>query len=123
MWRLPDNEDFASFKNHVRTAANNVLYHRGRIASPVSLLNDNLLLNANSDDSNTTTDDSMTGQLEDIVGAIMKKMFGRDGGRGRDAGAGAQRRERSRSAAPSGPRPTRCGNCGDKDHTSMACTK
>ena len=111
MWRLPEDEGFSAFKNHVRTAANNVPYHRGKISAPVNLIDGNLQeeLKVSSE------------KLEDLIGALFNKMGFKQNGGG--SGGAGQRRGQPLRDGPSGPRPARCGNCGDKDHTSQQCTK
>ena len=110
MWRTSADEPFTAYRDHVRSAADDVLYHRGRLNSPI----------------NNVEDIAVTSQMEDMIGAIMKKMgfqkklwnnggnpkTGRDGGQAQGAG-GEDRRQRK----------PRCANCSSEKHTAAECDK
>ena len=85
VWRIPANEPFSAFRDHVRTSANEVLYHRGKFKSV----------------NNLEQDVETEGKLEDVVGAIMKKMGFQKKRRPTKGGAAsvASARHRGRSRA------------------------
>ena len=36
VWRLPSDEPFSAFRDHVRASANDILFHRGKLSSPLN---------------------------------------------------------------------------------------
>ena len=60
VWRLLSREPFSAFRGHVPASADDVLYHRGKLSRHLQ----------NVDDEGAEATD----KLENIVGAIMKKM-------------------------------------------------
>ena len=59
MWRTSSEEPFTAFRDHVRSAANEILYHRGRLNGPIH---------------SVAEETTSTSHMDDLVGAIMKKM-------------------------------------------------
>ena len=59
VWRIPANEPFSAFRDHARTSANEVLYHRSKFKTVNTL---------------DVQDQATENKFEDIIGAIMKKM-------------------------------------------------
>ena len=97
------NEPFAKFKNHVAATANNILYHRGKITWPV---------NAVGTAHEVSVPTGNVNQMEEVIGAVMKKMgFRRDGQQGQ------------RAPPSTSTRVARCVNCGSGKHLATDCTK
>ena len=109
MWRLPVDEPFVSFRDHVRTAANTVLYHRGKIGHSVNNVDRDSGLNAN--DGNTKS------QIEDMVGAIMNKMGFKNGKTDRPPWTDRPPRQPGADLQ----RPRRCANCSSEKHPTAEC--
>ena len=102
VWRLPAQEPFSAFRDHVRTAAHEVLYHRGRLSAPIH--------NVEEPDEGS--------KLENLVGAIMKKMGYNRNGQGNKANQGnGNNREASTGRKP------RCANCSSEKHATADCDK
>ena len=106
VWRLPSSEPFSAFRDHVRASANDVLYHRGKLSRP--------LQNVNDEDAETTD------KLENIVGAIMKKMGYQHG---RNAAAGRREQARPGGAGGDSARKPKCANCSSEKHATADCDK
>ena len=111
MWRLPEEEPFAKFKNHVAATANNILYHRGKITWPINAVGTahEVCVPGPAGDIN---------RMEEVIGAVMKKMgFRRDGQQG-------QRTPPATRPPPStSTRAARCVNCGSDKHLVADCTR
>ncbi len=102
LWRSVEDEDFNAFKNHVRTTANTVLYHRGKVASSLNNV-------AEPTDVEEET-------YEDAILAVNKR-FSRNGG-----GAGP-RKPPATGGGDQPPRALKCLNCGDEGHLTLKCPK
>ena len=99
MWRTASEEPFGAFRDHVRSAANEILYHRGRLTAPIH---------------NVAEDAAGGNQMEDLVGAIMKKM----GFQPKQGGSNPNKVGQGR-----GERKIKCANCGSEKHTARECDK
>ena len=111
LWRSTvKGEDFQDFQNHVRAATNSILYHRGKIASPINAV-DGPETNAKNNQQTT----EKLNEVEQMIGAVLKKM-------GFQHGSGKYRQD-----PPRGPgatrRPIRCANCNAEGHVAKECTK
>ena len=105
LWKSTEPGSFTAFKNHVRNAANHVLYHRGKITSPLNNLEkEQQLQKAHEDNSH--------GDMEGMICAILRK-FGKGGGKG---GKGGGRGGQTGTYSP------KCVNCGG-DHRVSDCQK
>ena len=102
-------EDFADFANHVRSATNSILYHRGKIASPLNVVNSA---------GDAKTDTGVTEKLqgaEEMICAVLKKM----GFQGQWRDGGGQRTDGQQGGA----RPVKCANCQAEGHMAKDCRK
>ena len=102
-------EDFADFANHVRSATNSILYHRGKIASPLNVVNSA---------GDAKTDTGVTEKLqgaEEMICAVLKKM----GFQGQWRDGGGQRTDGQQGGA----RPVKCANCQAEGHVAKDCRK
>ncbi len=111
LWRSTvEGEDFQDFQNHVRAATNSILYHRGKIASPINAV-DSPETNAKSHQQTT----EKLNEVEQVIGAVLKKMGFQPG------------KQDFRQGPPRGPgatrRPIRCANCNAEGHMAKECTK
>ena len=59
VWGTSHDEPFAAYRDHVRTAADDALYHRGRPTSPI----------------NNIEDERRTEQLEEVVGGNHEEIW------------------------------------------------
>ncbi len=102
-------EDFADFVNHVRSATNSILYHRGKIASPLNIVN-------SAGDAKPDTDITEKFQeAEEVICAVLKKM----GFQGQRRDGGGLRTDGQRGGA----RPVKCANCQAEGHVAKDCRK
>ncbi len=109
-------ESFQDFQNHVRVTTNAILYHRGKIASPINAV-EGLDINAKAD---KDTAEKLS-ELEQMVGAVFKKMGIQPRVQGRPSPGPAPRTGAPRTGAPR--RPIRCANCNAEGHGARECTK
>ena len=107
LWRATKKgESFREFQNHVRDTANTVLYHRGRIPSPLNVL-DNRSEAARTDEQVT----ERFSEMEQMIGAMFKKM-------------GFQPQRNGSGWKPQSPptsRPAKCANCQAEGHRAKEC--
>ena len=107
LWRATKKgESFHEFQNHVRDTANTVLYHRGRIPSPLNVL-DNRSEAARTDEQVT----ERFSEMEQMIGAMFKKM-------------GFQPQRNGSGWKPQSPptsRPAKCANCQAEGHRAKEC--
>ena len=111
LWRASGEETFAAFKNHIRTTANSMLYHRGKM-TPLNSFQEEDHVNEGED-----------WEYNEAIAAVHKK-FGKGGG-----GGGGYRYEprtftkgKSKGDKGDGKGTLRCGNCG-AEHSTRNCTK
>ena len=106
MWRTSSEEPFTAFRDRVRSAANGILYHRGRLSALIH---------------NIAEDVPVTNQIDDLVGAIMKKMGyqlrNNNNANDRTSGGGGGPNQ------PRSERKTKWANCGSENHTARECDK
>ncbi len=112
-WRSSDpNESYTDFRNHIKSSANTILYHRGKFKAPLHMVEgqaEGHLAIAKADN-----------RIDEIMAILNKMGFRPRGGQQSDRG-----RLQLRGAGAPGPndRPMKCINCGSTDHLTRACTK
>ena len=111
MWKLPDEEPFEKFRNHVAATANNILYHRGRIAWPLNAV-------STAHEACVPGPASDVSRLEEMIGAVMKKM-----GYRREGQQGPRTPPTTRPPTSTSTRTPRCVNCGSDKHLVADCTR
>ncbi len=120
MWRATNkpDESLSDFKNHIRATVNEILFHRGKLPSPINAISQGPTeLQMQPGSTASSVAGSGSSSLEDAVCAMMKKMgFRPSNGPPRTGPPGARQGER-------GDRPPRCANCGEMGHLKDDCTK
>ena len=111
LWRASGDETFSAFKNHIRTTANSMLYHRGKVA-PLN----------NLQEGEYPEDIDNERNYDEAIAAVQRR-FGKGGGKG---GRTDPRRpplnDRDGKGKGAGKGSLRCGNCGG-EHGTRNCTK
>ena len=108
-WRMSVAETYEDFRNHLIATANNMLFQRGKLPSPVHAV----------DEQATHEGSDMD---EAIIAALGRMGFRKGGGKGRQANGespsptGHQKTEGAASAR-------KCINCGSTQHSTRECTK
>ena len=108
LWKSTNEEEsFSSFINFVNQNVHHILDHRGKYSQlPISAVEA-------SGSAEWVKEGNRIGDMEEVIGAMMKKMgvtARRDGG-----GGGGQRMSGQRDQA------TKCANCGSVKHTKLNC--
>ena len=144
LWRASrEDETFNAFKNHVKTTANSVLYHRGK-TRPINGLDHR--------EAEIPENEEYNNEFDEAIGAVYKR-FGKGkgqgkggkggggtfnlpiypkqkggGGKGADwnpkcanCGGDHERRQCTKAEVPMSERP--CHGCGEKGHISRNCPK
>ena len=137
-WRRAQPECYIKFRNHVRANVNSILYHRGKIRSPINAVTTcvgQTMAGMDDYDDHHSDDHFMPHDIErseiDEVLAFMTKMgmrprAPRPGVRTdrRPASTPADRRkEPRRDQTTDGPGNRRCVNCGSREHLTRECPK
>ena len=111
LWRASGDETFSAFKNHIRTTANSMLYHRGKVA-PLN----------NLQEGEYPEDIDNERNYDEAIAAVQRR-FGKGGCKG---GRTDPRRpplnDRDGKGKGDGKGSLRCGNCGG-EHGTRNCTK
>ncbi len=111
LWRSTvKGEDFYDFQNHVRAATNSVLYHRGKMASPINAVD--ATLDASQAEHQVT---EKLKDAEETICAVLRKM----GFQGQRRDGGGPRTDGPRGST----RPPRCANCQAEGHLARDCPK
>ena len=109
LWRATDNSDYASFRNHVRSQAHTVLYHRGKLRAPLNEI-DTTGFEDDQPDEQLFACPPCSPEAEDYFGAFLKKIGykgkaaphgGGEGNSGAPRGGGGASSSRARPRAPS----------------------
>ena len=121
MWRAHNmkGETYTEFQNHVQATVNEILFHRGRLPSPINAVEGPTRDDVQQNESMKAIE--KINDLENMIGAMMKRMGYRPNANG-GGGSGAQ----PRSPGPRRPnedRPPKCANCGASGHTKDDCNK
>ena len=111
MWRAYNlkDETYLQFQTHVQATVNEILFHRGELPNSINAID-----GPHPCDSGVPSEASSNGksdEIENLLGALLRKFGNRGAPRGRDGGPS------------SGDRPSRCANCGAKGHTKDECRK
>ncbi len=129
LWRASRDEKFSDFKNHIRTTANSMLYHRGKV-HPINAIDAQV-----NEEPGGEYDDEYADELQQAIGAVMRK-YGKGkgkgwggkggGGFGGAGGAGGGPKGGFGGKANNGGKghgsQPKCANCGG-DHDRRACPK
>ena len=114
-WRSADpNESYTDFRNHIKSTANTILYHRGKFKSPLHMVD-------GQPTAVTSSTSEADNKIEEIMAILGKMGFRPQGGQQRVGGR--QQQTRQPGATGPGDRPMKCINCGATDHLTRACPK
>ncbi len=122
LWRADNKlESYSAFKNHVRQAATNILYHRGKLTSNV--------FNVNADDHHDHDDisqEAIDWGADETVAAVARWFKGKGKGKSSQGGGHGPPSAPAGKAAGKGNsagRTLMCTNCGSDKHAIDRCPK
>ena len=136
-WRSIDlREDYVSFRNHVRSSTNDIIYHEGGFKAPLNAVAamvepEDLQCSPCGDQGFDELDDGQKQEVMNVMNkyglnAFQKVKPGGVGGGGKRPYGGQQQRSPQPRQSPGGagaPSAKKCINCGSVDHMTSDCNK
>ena len=118
LWRVAGPESFVQFKNHVRSTASSILFHRGKLPSPLCNVDHG---HAKDEQGDEEFDEALNAECREAINAVMRR-YGKGKGKGPKGAWLNTFNPRPLKGGGKGKGDVKCANCGD-NHDRRACPK